>query len=751
MKFLSLKIKVALAATVISAVSLLLVGLIQTHFLRQDLKQVMSDQQFTLVTRVAQELDSKFAADIDLLEKSTQRFPVDLLDSPEAIRNYYHDRPGLFSPYDRLAVVALDGRVIVDIPEVQERSSSNLSDRPYFQKVIATQKPVIGDPVLGRAGGEPIVPIVVPIFDRNGKMAAVSLGVLRLYGKSFLSDLAAGKIGQTGYFFMLSKGAEPVFVVHPAKALMLQPRSAIPGLAQNDGTIRALRDGFEGTAEGVNSNGHDSLFSYKSLKTVNWVLVAVLPMEEAFAPIRQAQQRSWTIIFIASAVLLPLLWGLAWLLLHPLSALRKKIEHLRDSSAAYVPVLAERRDEVGVLARSFNALMKNLHETGSKHRQSEERLRTIADNLPAMIGYVDRDERYQFINQTWADWYGKVRDACIGTTVREQVGDAAYAEIGPRLRQALAGTPVTYQRDMVEVSIPRTLEASYFPAYGEDGSVHGCYIMIHDITDIKGAEVRQRAFNAELEDRVRARTSELVASNRELETFAYSVAHDFRTPLRAMDGYSALLQQEHAAQLDAEGKAYLGRIRMASARLATLIDDLLRLAQLTQRELKHEKVDLGAIADMVVRALRAGETGRSVEVHIEPGMTVRGDRALLTALLTELIGNAWKFSGRRLDAEIDIGSRAHEDGRAYFVRDNGVGFDMIYADKLFTPFQRLHGIADFPGSGVGLALASRIVERHGGRIWPESVQGEGATFLFTLPDPSMSHADTAAPAHLKAA
>jgi PAS domain S-box-containing protein len=501
---------------------------------------------------------------------------------------------------------------------------------------------------------------------------------------------------------------------------------------RNEAVTRALA-GFEGSAVDTNTSGTEALYSFKSLKSVDWLLVAVLPIEEAFVPIRRAQQRLVSIIIVASLLLIPAFWAIAWILLNPLSALREKIERVRHLPEIYTPVLAHRRDEVGMLARAFNELVHSISEAGRQHQKSEAHLRAITDNIPALIAYIDADERYRFVNQTFLDWYGKTREQAIGKSLREVVGESIYSEIGPKLKQVLAGQRVTYQRAMIETTVPRTIEASWQPDFDEKGRVVGCYVLTHDITEHKHAELRQRQFSAELEDRVRDRTAELEASNSELASFAYSIAHDFRTPLRAMDGYSAMLQAEHASALSEEGKAYVGRIRAASIRLAALIDDLLRLAQLTQRELTRETVDLSALARTSLRTIQSGEPGRVVEVSIAPDLFVNGDKALLGSMMNELLGNAWKFTGRRLDAKIEIGVRDHEGEKAFFVRDNGAGFDMAYAEKLFTPFQRLHGINEFPGSGVGLALAARIIERHGGRIWPESAPGEGATFVFVLP------------------
>ncbi|MBM4037997.1 MAG: hypothetical protein FJ290_05735 [Planctomycetes bacterium] len=230
------------------------------------------------------------------------------------------------------------------------------------------------------------------------------------------------------------------------------------------------------------------------------------------------------------------------------------------------------------------------------------------------------------------------------------------------------------------------------------------------------------------------RLVELAALNRELEAFSYSVSHDLRAPLRAMDGFSRLLLREYAPLLDAEGRHYIERVRAASQRMVCLIDDLLQLSRITRDPMQPEGLDLTRLAEEAVGALRAAEPGRAAEVTIAPGVTARGDGRLMRIALDNLLGNAWKFTGKRPTAHIEFGVTATGEGKVYFVRDDGAGFDMAYAGKLFTPFQRLHSMEEFPGTGLGLATVQRVIQRHGGRVWAEGNPGHGATFCFTLPD-----------------
>ncbi len=227
---------------------------------------------------------------------------------------------------------------------------------------------------------------------------------------------------------------------------------------------------------------------------------------------------------------------------------------------------------------------------------------------------------------------------------------------------------------------------------------------------------------------------QLAAANRELETFSYSVSHDLRAPLRAIDGFARILVEDHAAALDPEAQRLLGMIRDNTARMGQLIDDLLAFSRLSRKELETTTLDLRALAQGVVDELGKEEQARQITVTIGPLPPARGDRALVRQALVNLIGNAVKFTRGHSDARVEIGARRDGRDTVYYVRDNGVGFDMRYAHKLFGVFQRLHRPDEFEGTGVGLALVQRIVHRHGGRVWAEGRVNAGATFYFTLPE-----------------
>jgi len=365
------------------------------------------------------------------------------------------------------------------------------------------------------------------------------------------------------------------------------------------------------------------------------------------------------------------------------------------------------------------------------YRRSEQRFRSAMEYSAIGQALLDRQGRIVDANPALARILGKPLERLQGTEF-----DAHFVEHPPADEwrgRALPGAGVhrSTRTLLAESGGLRHVQMAFAPVPGEIGQDVVGLVQVEDVTDRLRAEAQVLALNRSLEARVEARTRELTIANQDLESFSYSVSHDLRAPLRAIDGFSRLLGERYGDRIDDEGRDYVARVRNAAARMGSLIEALLKMARLGRGGIQPVALDLGRIAAEVVAELRANEPSRIVEVSIAPNLRAVGDASLVRNLLENLLGNAWKFTRDRNPGRIEVG---REPGGAFYVRDNGAGFAPEYAGKLFRPFQRLHSQEEFAGEGVGLASVRRIVERHGGTIRAEGAPGEGAKFGFTLPD-----------------
>ncbi len=380
------------------------------------------------------------------------------------------------------------------------------------------------------------------------------------------------------------------------------------------------------------------------------------------------------------------------------------------------------------------------HRTEAGIRRSEARFRSLLESAPDAVLITDSRGRILLANAQSEAMFGYPRAELVGRGI-EMLIPERYRErhvnhreryvAAPRARPMGAGLEL-YARRADGTEFPVAVALS--PARDRDEQLTFCDV--RDITEQKEAERRIHELAARLE----RDNAALTAVNKELEAFSYSVSHDLRAPLRAIDGFSQALVEDYGPQLDEPARHYLDRIRGAAQRMAALIDDLLGLARVTRAEMSLAEVDLSAAAAQFVDELRSSDPRRRAEVRIAPDMRVRGDPRLLNVALANLLRNAWKFTGKRECSRIEFG-RVERDGAAvYYVKDNGAGFDMAYAAKLFGAFQRLHDANEFAGTGIGLATVQRIIHKHGGRVWAEAEPDNGATFFFTLADKGAGHA-----------
>ncbi|MBL8165460.1 MAG: PAS domain S-box protein, partial [Anaerolineae bacterium] len=362
-------------------------------------------------------------------------------------------------------------------------------------------------------------------------------------------------------------------------------------------------------------------------------------------------------------------------------------------------------------------------------RRSEQQYRILAQNLPGMAVILFKpDGRIEVAEGPELPLLGYPKEAVEGRHLSEVVPPDQVAGYSALLEQALHNN--LFSREMFNNG--EIYNSTYVPIYSENGSINRVLNLIQNITLQKQAEEALRQFNQELEFRVVERTRQLQAINKELEAFAYSVSHDLRAPLRSIDGFSQALLDDYYEALDETGRDYLNRVRRNSQRMGDLIDDMLTLSRITRNEMNLEQVDLSALAQEVIQELSQTDPQRAVQWEIAPSLSAECDARLMRVVLINLLGNAWKFTRKCEAPVIRFEQVQHEGQLCFVVRDNGVGFNMQYVDKLFGAFQRLHAASEFEGTGIGLATVQRVIQRHGGRTWAEGEEGVGASFYFCL-------------------
>ncbi len=425
---------------------------------------------------------------------------------------------------------------------------------------------------------------------------------------------------------------------------------------------------------------------------------------------------------------------------------KKKSGELYWESALVSPVRSEAGVITHYLAVKEDITARKAAESENRRahaaiREGRERLKAVFDNALEAIITIDEQGMIESFNPGAERIFGYRASELIGSDVSRLMpakhGDVHQGYIARYL--ALGGRrAIGRQREL----LARRRDGSTFPfelsvaevplgALGEESA--RIFVAVgRDISERKKAEFDIQRLNAELELRVKQRTAQLEEMVEEMEAFNYTVSHDLRGPLRGMDGFSEMLLDEYADVLDERGKDYLMRIRSGAHRMAALISDLLALSRLGRAELKHQQVDMSALARGVCDALALQHPGREVDVVISDGVHAIGDPVLLRVVLDNLLGNAWKFTRDSSAARVEFGVSGDDGDRLYFVRDNGAGFEPAYAEKIFGVFERLHSEGEFEGTGIGLATVQRIIKRHGGRVWGEGMPGEGAVFYFSL-------------------
>lgn len=481
MKPLSIKSKVTLIATAALLALLALVSAMQLSLFRVEMRQILESQQFTLVSRVADGIDQTILLRMNALASLAKVLPAEELARPSLMQKNLESRPGLQSEFDALSVIAANGKFVAAVPYDKGRENINLSDRPWIREMLANGRPLVSPPHRARLNGEPQVILGAPIVGPHGEVVGVLTGTLYLFRSNFLGNIGRTPVGKTGSFGVVTKDR---LIVMSADKDRIMTQGPAPGVSPYFDRATA---GAEGTEESVDSRGLNALYSYKSLQSVPWVLVAALPVEEAYAPFVAIQRQIIQFMVVVALLLAPLIWLTVRSLLRPLLILHQTIRRSRNDPGAVPEVPVREGDEIGDLAADFNALMRQRNEAAIALEEGAHRLRLIADNTPALISYVDSEERYRYANATYREWFGMAPEEVCGRTLRDVLGEA-YASREPYVREALAGKEARFDLPVSFGGNQRHTHARYVPDVHSDGSVAGFYVLASDVTPLKRTE-----------------------------------------------------------------------------------------------------------------------------------------------------------------------------------------------------------------------------------------------------------------------
>ncbi|SEO29974.1 PAS domain S-box-containing protein [Duganella sp. CF517] len=734
MKPLGIKAKVALATSITSILMIALVTVVQMQRMKADFTKVLFTQQTALLGRTAEELDDKLTMLLDIIALSARHQPVELAGSTERLRTYYQDR-AVLALFDDLLVLSPQGVVVADVPVQPGRVGIDASDRAYFKMVMRTRKPLIADPLIGKSNKQPIVQMVAPVLNANGDVVCVLIGVLRLYKDNMLGHLRTAKVGNSGYFFALTRGEHPVYVLHPDASRLLQPRQA----GANAATTRALRDGFEGTVDSVNGSGERALNSYKTLKAVDWILAASLPADEAFEPFNGVLSRVLLWSVVASILAAALIGWLTLRLLAPLIKLRDAIVALRGDATHFAPLPVRAGDEVGQLTAAFNNLMRD-------RLAADARLQSLVEFAPNAIVVVGVDGRIETFNREAERRFGYGRDEILGQPLETLVPAALRAQHAAHrvkfFADRLSAEPVRMGAGATLLGLRR--DGSEFPVEINLSAVRtdqGTKVLavIADITERRRLQLEVEARAQELEqERDRAE-----AANRAKSEFVANMSHEIRTPMNAVLGMAYLLGN---TSLTTQQRKYLNMVKVSGQSLLGILNDVLDFSKIEARHMELSPVEfslddtMNSLATMMT--MSAGDKELELAISVEPSVPkrLRGDSMRLQQILVNLAGNAIKFTEQGevvVSVELDA-RKAHTPHGAllrFEVRDTGIGMTEQQLAQLFHAFsQGDQSITRrFGGTGLGLAITKRLIELMGGQIAVHSTPGQGSTFFFSLP------------------
>jgi PAS domain S-box-containing protein len=594
---------------------------------------------------------------------------------------------------------------------------------PWFERTVSSGAFAVADPHIGPILGRPVVGAAVPVRNEAGDIVGTvgaSIDLLKWRPPSTDVELPEGMV------------VGIVSEIGVVVARSHEPEKWVGTDRRGNPAVDVITQSRQGIARLQGSLGFERIWGFTPVPGARWIAYAGIPSDAVVGPVIRRAVTSGVIGLGAVLAACLLGWLAVRRLGRPIHDLATVVRRRADGDTSARPVETGPA-EIREVARELNALIDREAESNRQRDELLERLTMQLERMPVACILYDADLVVTYFNPAAERILGWPRAMVEGRHPFE-----TYVQ--PSLRPTLEGVFERVRAGEFVSGIgenerrdgsPVMLDWVNTPLMRADGVFIGLMSMAEDVTDRVRAEEALRGLTADLEQRVVARTAELEVANRELESFSYSVAHDLRAPLRAIDAFTQMLVEECGEPTPGARRA-LARVHHNVTRMARLIEDLLNLARIQRVALHRTQVDVSTLATAIVDDLRAADPDREVQVSVAPGLVADADPTLARIVLENLLANAWKFTRRAAPARIEVSAERGDTGARFVVRDNGAGFDPRFSDKLFNPFQRLHSEEEFSGTGIGLATVHRIVRRHGGSVTAEGSVGQGATFRFSF-------------------
>ena len=718
----------SLLTQALTLVTLLLISLVlgALWFLsdrqQADIEAILADQQMTLTANLVDEIEHKIDLQIRAVQRIGVQFTGDILKDPTRLSALLATRNGAVGFFPTgLVVLSPTGKTLGEYPKLG-RLSRDYSAQPGLAETVTSGQARLSEPYAGPEGSLPLLAMLVPCLDANGKVEAVLMGEALLTDTNSLGSISDHHLGQTGGFYLVSAKSQRILLSTDKNRIF----TPLPPPGANK-LLDSIVKGYEGIGISVSSKGIEELLAARTLPSTGWKLIARLPTAEAFHPVETMKTRLEVTLGLIGLITLLLLSLLLARSLRPLALAAASVREMVAGDRPLEPVKAVGGGEVKDMLEAFNALQGKIVAAQSAEQAAHDRLRAMLDNMPIGVAVLSPERVLIEVNPQFRTIFGMETPDLQGKPSRVLYGDGEQHEELGRIAYPIMLAGGTFRDDVlmarqdgsaVWVRLTGHLVKTSAPSIG----------IIWTAEDISERH--------ESEELLKAQTADLARSNAELETFAYAASHDLRQPLRQVASYVSLLERGYQEKLDDEAREYISFARSACERMDTLIVDLLGYARIGRSGREPAPVSMAEASAEAIENLAAAIAECDAEIILDvPDAlpSVMGDRSELMRLMQNIIGNAIKYRAPGRRPKVEISGQCEEGWLHLSVADNGIGIAPEYFEKIFGIFQRLHSRADYEGTGIGLAVCKKIAEHHGGSIHVESGKDGGVTFQLSLP------------------